>query len=45
VTKQPEFVLRILMHGAIPPLPQYASMEWCSVKSYLGMFRESIAWV
>jgi hypothetical protein len=21
------------MRGAIPPLPQYAFMEWCSVKS------------
>jgi len=21
------------MHGAIPPLPQYAFMEWCAVKA------------
>jgi hypothetical protein len=26
-------VLRSRLHGAIPPLPQYAFMEWCSVKS------------
>jgi hypothetical protein len=22
-----------MMHGAIPPLPQYASMAWCSLKA------------
>jgi len=25
-------VPRSKMHGAIPPLPQYALMAWCSVK-------------
>jgi hypothetical protein len=26
------------MSGAIPPLTQYASMEWCSVKSNVTEF-------
>jgi hypothetical protein len=26
-------VLRSRVHGAIPPLPQYAFMAWCSVKA------------
>jgi hypothetical protein len=25
------------MHGAIPPLPQYAFMVWCSVKKAQGL--------
>jgi hypothetical protein len=24
------------MHGAVPPLPQYAFMVWCSVKKSTG---------
>jgi hypothetical protein len=27
------------MRGAIPPLPQYASMAWCSVKNYFPCAR------
>jgi len=27
-------VLRSRMHGAIPPLPQYVFMAWCSVKAH-----------
>jgi len=26
------------MRGAIPPLPQYAFMAWCSVKKHRGNF-------
>jgi hypothetical protein len=28
------------MRGAIPPLPQYASMEWCSVKKSTNVQEE-----
>jgi hypothetical protein len=29
------------MHGAIPPLPQYAFMVWCGVKSQ-GLRKEKV---
>jgi hypothetical protein len=29
-------VPRAIMRGAIPPLPQYAFMVWCSVKESIG---------
>jgi hypothetical protein len=33
LTTHLHLVLRSRMRGAIPPLPQYAFMEWCSVKA------------
>jgi hypothetical protein len=32
------------MRGAIPPLPQYAFMEWCLVKHMDFTFIREIGW-
>jgi hypothetical protein len=32
LTTQFHIVLRLRMHGVIPPLPQYIFITWCSVK-------------
>jgi hypothetical protein len=38
LTTQLQLVLSSRMNGAIPPLPQYAFMAWCSVKAWRQLY-------
>jgi len=38
LTTNLHLVPRLRMHGAIPQLPQYALMAWCSVKAQRQLY-------
>jgi hypothetical protein len=42
--KQQHVNLRSRMHGAIPPLPKYAFMAWCSVEAQ-GQLCFALLWL
>jgi len=39
LTTQPHLVLRLRMHGAIPPLTQYVFLTWCLIKQWIHLHR------